>query len=265
MHEGYASQASGRLKRSLTEGIDRGAQHVPPEHARSGQLCGCSFCVQEMKYPIPKSDEEMLAELYDDVEAINALISTNDSQPVRRAFIRSIFAAIEGTLHIIRGEVISAVEKGNYKVSAPDMSYLKEESYTIDKISLETRSQDKYIPVDVAIRFAFKHFSSMQGVPYLIDTSTEGWRSFRNSQNIRNRITHPRQPIDFIIDDDSLANARASYNWFTETYTDMYRTINKRLEALLNRVKSVASEDLLKQIESWENAEHAPPEHPSGL
>ena len=43
MHEGYAGQASGRLKRSQTEGIDRGAQHVPPEHARSGQLCGYSF------------------------------------------------------------------------------------------------------------------------------------------------------------------------------------------------------------------------------
>lgn len=93
---------------------------------------------------------------------------------------------------------------------------LREESFSLNgrgKIQI----QQKFVPIDANIRFAFSMYGRAIGRAIELNCSGEEWHAFKNALAIRNRIVHPKSADELSITDDELACVRKATNWILAT------------------------------------------------
>ena len=177
----------------------------------------------------------MLDAIHADVLHATDALAAQNTDYGRRAFVRSVFTAIEGTLYILRSDIIADIESGQYRPPLAEEVILREESYYLDTNKLSGVSSPRYTPVDVMLRFTLRSLASAHNVGYEMDTSTDGWRAFRVAIKVRNRITHPKDPDEFMVTDSELKDSIKAYDWFYAEYRHVHTHINtvlqKRIDA----------------------------------
>ena len=116
---------------------------------------------------------EMVQLLSADVKAASALSKANDSQFTRRAYIRSVFALIEGNIFQMKAMVLKSHEEGHISLSIGELSLLKEESYDLaDNGDYKVRS--KFLQLQENIKFTLTLFARLYGQTFKPDTSSQG-------------------------------------------------------------------------------------------
>ena len=66
------------------------------------------------------------------------------------------------------------------------------------------------------IRFVFDTYFRFYGRPNPINCGGDGWRSFRQAYEVRNRVTHPNRLEDLEIGDEELTSLGVASSWFLE-------------------------------------------------
>lgn len=180
-------------------------------------------------------DIKLIDEIHNDVNEARSLLDVNETPFIRRMYIRAVFAAIEGTCYTLRTDIINDIETKKHKIPFADEAMLREETYSLNKQSLEGEVNTRYIPLDTILLFTFKHLTTFAKVSYDIDKSTNGWRSFKQALRTRNRITHPRSPDDFSVSHSELVDTINAYDWFWKIYSDTYKLmIEKKKREIVN-------------------------------
>jgi hypothetical protein len=158
---------------------------------------------------------DRLMPLLEDANVAETLLDTDDSQFNRRAYVRSVFAMIEGTVWILKQLVLEApAAPGLTKtLSVGEYALLADRSFDLSSGG-EVRQQTKYLKLSENLRFTFRTAGKYFRVSFDLQIGKAPWNSFLMAQAIRNRITHPKARADYTITDDELQRVRDTCSWF---------------------------------------------------
>lgn len=181
--------------------------------------------------------DELFQTLTDDDKLANEALQKNfTDQYLRRTFVRTNFAMMEGLLNVLTFTVIEASKSGVITLTKDEIVKLTEE--TITKTG---EIRPKFLSVGKKVQFSFLIFAQkMGGFDYVLDTSTKEWKEFEAAIDVRNQLMHPRTIADLMITQEQLDLIYRASNWFISQYTSLQGNVgemaNKR--SLENAIKA---------------------------
>ncbi len=119
-----------------------------------------------------------------------------------RAFVRALFAHVEGVTYLLQQVVLWANDRGDIAVTESELSSLRE---------------GKRNTVKENFHLAFDHFPRLFVSSYRPDKNSQGWSFFCSSIKVRDAITHPKTTMEFKLSGDAVREAQIAATWFKET------------------------------------------------
>lgn len=152
-------------------------------------------------------------------------VKQDRSQSVKRDLIRTMFAAIEGSVWGYRKHVSSIAKSVDELTPVMDMAF-SESTYSVSKTG-DLESQPRFIPLPSMIRFTTQVARKIS--PDLeVDFGGTGWLEFQRAIAIRHRITHPKSTTDLEITDNDVAVVTRSLFWLLEIIQEVMEATNLR-------------------------------------
>lgn len=169
---------------------------------------------------------------YDALEAMIKM-EANESQPARRDFVRTAFAAIEGWLWLYRQNIQEMV--ASIRGLTPlERSAFEEKSFGINETG-QLKEQERFVPLTAMFRFVVKLAEKEFG-ERLIDFSSADWQNFNHAIRIRNRITHPKTIEDLNLSKQDIELVRGALLW---TFANVVTGSEQAQLALTNHIGSM--------------------------
>ena len=171
---------------------------------------------------------DRLVPLLDDAHMAETLLDAEGSQFHRRAYVRSVFAMIEGTIWVLKQVILEAptVSGAPKRLSIGECAMLADCGFDLTS-SGEVRTQVKFVRLPENLRFTFRMMSKCFGIVLDLKVGTDSWNNLLKSQAIRNRITHPKTTEDYKIDDDEIQFVRDASSWFNDLVVAVANGISK--------------------------------------
>jgi hypothetical protein len=140
------------------------------------------------------------------------------SQPERRMYVRSTFAAIEAWIYVMKQMALGWHPDPNcLTISEAERLFAQEHEYRLtDSGEVETRRTK--ISLEANLRFGFKLLAKAGSVPSVLDVSGSEWQSLKRAIKIRDRITHPKSISDFNISDEDYNDVSVGFGWVLSSY-----------------------------------------------
>ena len=170
---------------------------------------------------------DSLMPMLEDGKWAEGALEKDDNQFTRRAYVRSMFSIIEGSIWVLKQTILQAtVPKGRIvKMSVAEYSLLSDRSYDLKSNGI-IQEKVKYLKLPDNLVFTFGLLAKYFGAEFNLGIGEVEWENFRKAQVIRDRITHPKAPAEFNISDAEIAICRATSTWF-----------NKLIAAFFDRLK----------------------------
>ena len=165
--------------------------------------------------------KDRLMPILEDGYWVEQALDKENNQFTRRAYIRSIFAIIEGCVWILKQTILHApAQKGRIKkLSVAEYALLSDKAYDL-KNNGDISEQKKYLKLPDNIRFTFGLLTKYFKSDCELGVGTRSWDNFLKAQKIRDRITHPKSPKEFEISDADLAVCQSTSSWFNKLISD---------------------------------------------
>ncbi|MBK9579435.1 MAG: hypothetical protein IPK50_16555 [Fibrobacterota bacterium] len=158
--------------------------------------------------------EPMLA-LIEDAHWCDEILRTSDSQSARRAYARSLFALIEGTIWVFKSVLLGLNNEKAIEINIQELAILSEESFSLNEKG-EPKTITKFLPLPSNLLFVAKCIDRYFGIKIDLNTGSNKWRAFKASQSIRNRVMHPKSKLEFMITDEEIATLENTCSWFSD-------------------------------------------------
>lgn len=123
--------------------------------------------------------KDRLMPMIEDAHWAEQSLDEEDNQFTRRAYIRSLFAMIEGSIWVLKQTVLHApVQNGQVKrLSAAEYALLSDKTYDL-KRNGQPKEQTKYLKLPDNFRFTFGVLSKYFGSDFDLGIGTEIWDNF---------------------------------------------------------------------------------------
>jgi hypothetical protein len=164
---------------------------------------------------IPTERQQLLQLLWDDIDATKVGTGASVSPTERRQFIRSMFAAIEAAIWLLKQDALEQHGAGRVALSTSEVALLAETAPALqaDGTVRDAPAQIRFAPHAL---FAFKAHARAYGYTCVLDVSDHHWELMRRSARVRNRLMHPKHLASVHVSDDELADARRALRWFAK-------------------------------------------------
>lgn len=171
-----------------------------------------------------------MVKLLDDAHAAETYLDQNDTQFARRAYIRSIFASLEGIVWLLKQVCLNVPNvSGPRKFHPAEFALLQDQTYDL-KNNGETSTQTNFLRLPDNLRFTFRVFNRLFQAQIDLGVRGAPWDKFLRSLDVRHRITHPKKVDELDISDQEIELYRKVSSWFNET-------IHKAVQAILEASK----------------------------
>jgi hypothetical protein len=169
--------------------------------------------------------------MLEDAHWAEQALDKEDNQFTRRAYIRNVFAMIEGSIWVLKQTVLHApVSEGRIKKLSPaEYALLSDKTYEL-KSNGQTKEQTKYLKLPENFRFAFGVLTKYFGTEFNLGVGTVAWDNFLAAQEIRNRITHPKTVAEFEVSDSEIATCKEACSWFNELVFAFFNGLIAKVE-----------------------------------
>jgi len=162
--------------------------------------------------------ETFLGMLMRDVVASLERVAVDNGQASRRDLIRTLFAAIEGSVWTYR-EHVRSVANDLVELSPLTALAFAEQSYVVTENG-KVVGQPRYISLVAMIRLTTNLAQTLS--PGLkVNFGSPGWSNLKHTIEVRNRLTHPKRKADLAIEPGDVATAWAALNWLLGIVTDV--------------------------------------------
>ena len=164
--------------------------------------------------------------MLDDAHWAEQLLSSSDNQFTRRAYVRNVFAMMEGCIWALKETVLLAKPAGGYPkiLARGEYELLSDTSYDL-KANGEVKEQMKYLRLPENVRFTFRVIGKYFGGTYDLAVGGKGWQAFLSAQAVRNRITHPKTSKEFEISDSEIEQCQQACSWFNNLVLSFFQAI----------------------------------------
>ena len=175
-----------------------------------------------MENPLYGDFRTMLLSLSDDVvKASQIKVEKLGDAYAERAFVRAVFAMIEGTVFQLKQVILQHTKINGITLTSGQISLLLEESYEIKTTgAINTRS--KFLRLHDNLKFTLKLYSEVVDTNFKYDPKDEGWKTLKRAIEIRNRITHPKSITDLHISYDDSEIIDQCGQWFRRMTIDLF-------------------------------------------
>ena len=159
--------------------------------------------------------KQRIVPMLEDANWAERTLEANDSQFTRRAYVRSVFAMIEGTLWVFKQAILKADSAPGSLggLTVADYALLTEKTFDL-KSNGTPREHPKFLRLPDNLRFTFRVIQKYFGPGPDLGVGTVVWDGFLAAHSLRNRITHPKIQGDFQITDDEIRNCKKVTAWF---------------------------------------------------
>lgn len=170
--------------------------------------------------------KDRLMPMIEDAHWAEEALDKEDNQFTRRAYIRSLFAMIEGSIWVLKQIVLHApVQEGHVKrLSVAEYALLSDRTYDL-KSNGQPKEQTKYLKLPDNIRFTFGVLEKYFKADFELGIGKVAWDNFLEAQAIRNRITHPKTSEEFEVSDSEIATCKETCSWFNELIVAFFNSL----------------------------------------
>ena len=180
----------------------------------------------------------MIKVLKDDCVAHRNAFINNDNQLHRRAFVRSVFAYIEGVLHQQK-QFTYKLGDGTGKLSDEEMLRLKD-----SRRKTNQQGEDVLVPHFMRFKdnfkFTFSAFSKSCNSTFELDLNENSWNVLQASLKVRDRLMHPKSPEDLLITELEIQEASETFLWFSIV---IYESVSTALQSVYEQYTGTASQN----------------------
>lgn len=162
-----------------------------------------------------------LGQLYDTLtHDIGHIVGKSQSlaQWKRRSFVRAFIALVEFDTYNRKQRVLYLQDHGHGKFRTAELVLLREIQPEIDDTG-KVKEKKKYLRLIDNYRFAIRMFCKATGIEFELPTNNDGWTAFKDTVDLRNRITHPKNISEVEISDEQFQRAVTAYKWFMDNYS----------------------------------------------
>jgi hypothetical protein len=165
--------------------------------------------------------------LLEDATAAEDYLEQKDSQFARRAYVRSVFAYIEGTVWLIKQVCLRVAIEGNLsELSLAEQALLSDTAYDL-KSNGEPYEQQKFLRLPDNLRFAVRVVNRLCHSSIDLEVGSIRWERFLKVLDTRHRITHPRDATGIDVGDEEINLAIEVCGWFNATMQNVYRAFEE--------------------------------------
>jgi len=148
----------------------------------------------------------LLTPLHDDVVECEELLDHSDTQFVRRALVRALFAFNEGYLYWLKAHVskwilVTGWSKG--KIPIIKLLLLEDNAYRPSRQG-KVESEPNRFPFLNYCAFVIRTAAECWNLDPTEPFSDNGWKEMQDDLQVRHRITHPKKPEDLVITEEEL-------------------------------------------------------------
>ncbi|OJW76251.1 MAG: hypothetical protein BGO57_08570 [Sphingomonadales bacterium 63-6] len=171
-----------------------------------------------------------------DVVAAMQRYRAEKTQANSRDLIRSIFAAVEGSVWLYRQHVTS-IAKSIEAITREEELALAETAYLVNANGTVSE-QMRFIPLPALIRLTTR-------IANRIDPRTEtrfdipGWESFQRAIAIRNRITHPKTKSDLLVSERDVDTCHAAFFWLLQLTESGMEAVVSAFRAYVEEMREI--------------------------
>ena len=151
--------------------------------------------------------------LYHDINWNSAEEPADTSGAGRRALVRSVFAAIEGTITRLKDSTLDLAPMKLGLFTSGELALLREEDYEL--------TQEGTVHILTArlgllpnLRFTLAMLQRAASSKAPIDYGGQGWQQLRTSVKVRDRLMHPKKPGDLEVTGDEIKALKGAWEWF---------------------------------------------------
>ncbi len=166
---------------------------------------------------VDKAKELVMNLVMDVLGSMHALQNHNDSQYARRTFIRSLFSFYEGFGRVLRGVILQSDRGMN--LSSEWRLLLKDEQVQVGPTG-KLKLIEARFPFVNLFAATLRSWANLNGLDEeQINQEIfgdNGWNLFQQALKVRHSITHPKIGESLEIDDESLSEVFASFEWFNK-------------------------------------------------
>jgi len=135
----------------------------------------------------------------------------DEFQLYTRAFIRSVYAHIEGVTCLMRIAILWASERGEIQLSETEKAKLSEKY--------------RYNSFKDNFNLAFNHFTRLFGSAFRPNKNDPRYQNFLKGVDTRDSIMHPKTLVQFCMSGDSLRDVQLGLLWFSETFRQLLHSL----------------------------------------
>ena len=164
-----------------------------------------------------KEMQDMIQVLGQDCKEHYTATRNGDNQSQRRAYVRSVFAFIEGVGYRMK-ETARHFGANAGTLSIEELVALSELSFKINEKG-EVVSETIYPKFLNNFRFVFRTLSKSFGSTFTLDCGRSGWENLKVSIKVRDRLMHPKNVNDLEVTDAELEESKKAFDWFFLTHS----------------------------------------------
>ena len=159
--------------------------------------------------------DDIVRVFQDDFEICVQTHHEHEIQFWRRAFVRTVFAFIEGTTASMKRIAADSYHQPDARFSLAELALVAEEAYELNDKG-EAVTLPAKIPVTKNIRFAFNVFARTYSINYQLKVDDNRWADLKAGLKVRDRLMHPKRVEDLVVSDEDLALVRSAAYWFLD-------------------------------------------------
>ena len=174
--------------------------------------------------------------LIDDVSLLKPLIGEGDPDPSdgmkahRRFYVRAVFALVEALVEQHRRLLIELTNAGIITLKDAKLRELREIKDVLDDTGEVVAQREKYLQIFDKIKAVYKAAGDGFGQELDITFGDDGWVTFKDAMELRNRVTHPKRAEDCWIFQQHLNTVNRANDWFRALQNEFVRVARAHRE-----------------------------------
>jgi hypothetical protein len=168
----------------------------------------------------------LLDPLFRDIARCDELMEKEDSQFIRRCYVRAVFAFLEADLQWLREEALRTLLNlavFGRTIPVEKVLVLMDQVPKIDNTGKLSLDPARYSFTSY-LAFVLRTFAEIHGHDPERLFSDNGWRLMKQALKVRHRITHPKEAEALEIKDEDIAAIRGALAWRFNSLADVVRS-----------------------------------------
>jgi hypothetical protein len=164
-----------------------------------------------------------------------SVFGKGDTDRARRAFVRAVFALIEGGIFALR-QIALHLGTQWHTFTPAELVLLEEKAYDINDRGEVTQSS-KYLKFVNNIKFVFAAHARVYGITFRLNTQDPGWDALVKAVRVRNRITQPKKVGELKISSAELKYGKDAADFYIKSRVELSTLLLQRQKRIKNLLK----------------------------